>query len=99
MDTEEEMYERRVEYATRAIQTGVHWRQGFARDTEAALRTSIVTGMADHSALLNTLINAGVIKKVDYLRQQAEERERAAALLGEWLARRQGREVDLYGPE
>lgn len=94
-----DMYERRIEAATRAIQTGTHWRQGFYRDTETALRTSITTMLADHAALVNTLINAGVITRVDYLRQQAEERERAADLLANWLSGKQGREVDLYGPE
>jgi predicted component of type VI protein secretion system len=94
-----EMYEGRIERATRAIQSGVHWRQGFQRDTEAALRTAIVTGMADHTALLNTLVNAGLITRADYLRQQAEERERAAELLTHKIGRYLGREVDLYGPE
>lgn len=95
---EVDMYERRIDAATRAIKTGVHWRQGLQRDTETALRTAIITGMADHAALLNALVNAGVITRRDYLRQQAEERERAAGMLNDWVSRHMGREVDLYGP-
>lgn len=93
------MYEERIERATRAIQTGTHWQQGFHKDTEAALRTSIVTGMADHTALVDCLVAAGVITRRDYLAAQAAAREAAAELLSGRLARRVGREVDLYGPE
>lgn len=92
------MYEKRIRDARRAIQTGIHWKAGFTRDTEATLAVQIATLTATHRALAELLIDKGLISRVEYLRSVAAELDAEVAQLQDVVSRWQGREVDLHDP-